>query len=97
MRNWSVPATPTGWLKASVSWPLLAQNSSVLVVQYSCMETVALALSAAAASSSVVPPSYMRNSPSVGVSHTSDASHSMVYSMPIRSKMRLISRWLPTV
>ena len=44
---------------------------SVFSVQYCCIEIVALAWIALAASSSVVPPSYMRNSPSVGVSNTS--------------------------
>jgi len=47
-------------------------------VQNSCIEMVALAFSAAATSSSLVPPSYMRNSPSVGVSHTSLLSPMMV-------------------
>ena len=61
-----------------------------------CSDTVALAWTAALTSSIRVPPSYMRNSPSEGVSNWSEASERIVYSTPIASSRRFSSRLLPT-
>ena len=93
----SVPATlPVGQLSTTTSWPFSFRYLIVFSEQYSWNTMVALACRPLTTSSLVVPPSYMRNSPSVGVSHTSDGSHRMFTSAPKRLKMRLTSRMLPT-
>ena len=96
MMKRSVPATPTGALSTTTSWPFSARYLAVFSQQYSWNTMVALACSAASTSALVVPPSYMRNSPSVGVFHTSDGSQITFTFAPNSSKMRLTSFMLPT-
>ncbi len=96
IRNASVPATPTGALSTTTSWPFSARYLLVFSQQYSWNTMVALACRPATTSSLVVPPSYMRNSPSVGVLHEPEGSHSTFTWTPNRLKMRRISFMLPT-
>ena len=96
MMKRSVPATPTGAFSTTTSWPFSRRYLVVFSQQNSWKTMVALACSAASTSALVVPPSYMRNSPSVGVFHTSDGSQSMFTVAPNSEKMRLISFMLPT-
>jgi hypothetical protein len=65
----SVPATPIGQLELDGFLALVLQVLDRLLGAVLLEAMVALALRAFSTRALVVPPSYMRNSPSVGVSH----------------------------
>ena len=96
IRNWSVHSRPIGIGKVGISW--FQVPSMYLALFSSCQgwsRSVVRALGASLTSSWVVPPAYMRNWPSAGVSRTSSGSDRNVNGTSISVSIRLMTRKLP--
>ena len=75
IRNSSVHSTPIGMFSLGTSWfQVFSTNFFVFSSWVGCSSTVVIPFGASLTSSIVVPPEYMRNSPSAGVSNTSEGS-----------------------
>ncbi|EXI73741.1 MAG: hypothetical protein AW07_02428 [Candidatus Accumulibacter sp. SK-11] len=96
IRKSSVQSTPIGMLSFGTSWFHVFSTSFFVLSSWNgCSRMVLMAFGASLISPCVVPPAYIRNSPSAGVSSTSLGSESSVASTSISAIIRLMTRKLP--